>query len=89
MIMTMKDFLHIMFVRTTATGGSDYTSVSSNEVFPSGSTDTDTRCVNITLEDDEALERDETFTVTLTTSDPNVMLGQDVTTVTVVDNDGW
>ena len=71
-----------------ATIDSDYTSVSSDEVFTTGSTDNDTRCVNITIEDDEALERDETFTVTLTTSDPNVMLGQDMTTITIVDNDG-
>ena len=76
-----------ILVYNLATAQSDYTSVSSNRVFTSGSTDNDTRCVNITVEDDEALEGDETFTVTLTTSHPNVIIGQVMTTVTIMDND--
>lgn len=74
---------------TLATVDFDYTSVSSDVVFMSGSTDGDTRCVDITIEDDEALEINETFTLALTSSDPNVMFGQDMTTVIIVDNDGW
>ena len=68
--------------------GSDYTNVSTDEVFvPSSDTDV-MQCVNITIEDDEALEGDETFTVTLATSDPIVMLETNETTITIVDNDG-
>ena len=47
----------------------------------------DTVCVNITLLDDEALEGNQTFTVTLTTN-PEVELGNDVTTITITDDDG-
>ena len=44
-------------------------------------------CVNVNIIDDGALELDETFTVTLTTSDPAVILGNDATTITISDND--
>ena len=65
----------------------DYTSISSDEVFPSGSTD-GTMCVNITILDDTALEGNQSFTLTLTTSDPDVVLGNNVTIITITDNDG-
>ena len=45
-------------------------------------------CVSATITDDGALELDKTFTVTLTTSDPAVILGNDITTITITDNDG-
>ena len=67
---------------------SDYASVSSDEIFPSGSTDGDTACVNITILDDDILEGDHTFTVTLTTLDPDVMLGSNEATITIIDNEG-
>ena len=67
---------------------SDYTNISSDEVFPFGSTDNDTACVNITIMDDDILEGDHTFTVTLTTLDPDVMLGNHETTITIIDNEG-
>ena len=44
-------------------------------------------CVNVNITDDGALELDETFTVTLTTSDPAVTL-DNVTTIIITDNDG-
>ncbi len=67
--------------------GSDYVSGPSDVIFYSGSNNS-TACVNITILDDNALELEQTFTVTLTTSDPDVLLGSDVTTVTITDNDG-
>ena len=70
-----------------ALADSDYNSISSSMVFPAGSTDNATRCVGITVIDDSALEGDQTFTVTLTTSDPGVILGTNIATITIIDND--
>ena len=58
-----------------------------NEIFTSGSMHNATRCINVTIIDDGALEDDETFTVILTTSDLSVML-VNVTAITIIDNDG-
>ena len=56
--------------------------------FPSGSTDDTMRCLDVTIEDDTALEEEETFTVTLTTENTAVTLDNDETEVTILDNDG-
>ncbi len=61
---------------------------SSNVIFISGSTDNAVGCANISVLEDSALEGNQTFTVTLTTSDPDVMLGSDVAIITITDNDG-
>ena len=73
-----------------AMAGSDYTSVASTEVltFSSASADSATRCVEILIIDDSALERDQTFTVILETSFPGVLLGNTETTLNIADNDG-
>ena len=56
--------------------------------FTSGSMDNVTRCVDISIIDDNALEGEETFTVALTTFEHNVVLGNDLLIVTIIDNDG-
>ena len=43
-------------------------------------------CIDIGITEDEVLEGDQTFTVTLTTSDPNVLLGNNETTVFIMDS---
>ena len=68
--------------------GLDYTSVSFDVAFPSGSTDNATACVNINILDDDILEGDHTFTVTLTILDPDVMLDNNETTITIRDDEG-
>ena len=73
---------------SSAVEHSDYTSISSDIVFLSGSTNSTPECVNINITDDAALEGNQTFTVTLTTSDPDVLLGNDMTVITIEDNDG-
>ena len=74
---------------STALSSFDYISVSSAEVFTAGSTDNTTRCVDITIIDNNVLEGDKTFTVALTTADPDVMLlSAGETVVTITDNDG-
>lgn len=72
----------------TAMDGSDYIYISSNEFFTSGFTNGTTRCEDIIILDDNALEGNQTITVTLTTSDPDVVIGNHVITITITDNDG-
>lgn len=64
----------------TAIADSDYTGVSSNKIFSSGSTTGATKCVNITILNGDW---NENFTVTLTTSDPYVLLGTGVIVITI------
>jgi len=73
---------------STALGGYDYRTVSSGAIFTSGSMNNDTRCLNITIIDDNALEGVQSFTMMLTASDPDVVLGNDVMAMTIIDNDG-
>ena len=48
----------------------------------------DMECVNVNITDDDALELDEIFTVTWTTTDPAVTLVANITTIIITDNDG-
>ena len=58
----------------------DFTAVVNEMVdFPS------TSCLTITIIDDGVVEPDESFTVAVTSSDPAVILGDDVATVTIAD----
>jgi hypothetical protein len=71
-----------------AAADDDYITISEAVTFSAGSQDGDIECVDIFIVDDGALERNETFTLILTTSDPDVMLGNNVTTITIIDNEG-
>ncbi len=55
--------------------------------FSSGATDGITECLNINILDDDALEADQTFSVTLTEQDDDVDVGNIMMTVTITDND--
>jgi hypothetical protein len=44
--------------------------------------------VEIPILDDDASEGEQTFILTLTASDPDVMLGNNVTTITIIDDEG-
>ena len=73
----------------SAEDGSDYTAVSSPLTFPATtSTDDVMRCINVSITDDSVFEESETFTVTVTTTNPRVSLGNDYTTVNITDNEG-
>lgn len=50
--------------------------------------DNDTGCQNITIIDDNVLESEEYFNVTITTSNPNVVLENEVTVVSIADDEG-
>ena len=65
----------------------DYTFPPTNLTFFRGSTDSTSECANISITDDTALEGDQTFTVMLTTSDPDVAVRNSMTTITIEDND--
>ena len=71
-----------------AMAGFDYTSISVSQIFASGSANGTTRCVDIFVQDDEALEGNQTFTLAIATSDSNVVLGTDVTVISIMDDDG-
>ena len=66
--------------------GSDYTSTIMDVTFDPGST---MATVSVPISDDTAKELDEAFTATVSTTDSNVMIGDDDTAmVTILDNDG-
>ena len=46
------------------------------------------QCINISIVDDTALERDEVFSVILTTIDLSVILSPNISTALIIDNDG-
>ena len=64
----------------TALAGIDYDALSFDGIFE--------KCVNITIIKDDLFEFDETFTLVLNASDPNVNIGNNVTTITITDKDG-
>ena len=59
---------------------SDYTALTEMRTFSSGTLRV---CVSITLMGDNSNENSETFSVSLTSADGAVVLGQNVTTVTI------
>lgn len=45
-------------------------------------------CKNVTTEDDNILERTESFEILLSSDDPNVLIDSNTSSVTIIDNDG-
>ena len=45
-------------------------------------------CKNVTIEDDNILERTESFEILLSSDDPNVLIDSNTSSVTIIDNDG-
>ena len=79
----------VLLLCNLALAGFDYLSVFSVGTFNSGSKNGATRCVDISIIDDSALELQQAFEVILTTEDSQVILGSVVaTTITIMDNDG-
>ena len=69
-----------------AIDGLDFLGVSMDLVFTAGTSNGAMQCIGVAIADSPTVEEDETFTVTLTTSSPVVTLGNDITTVTIIDN---
>ena len=56
-------------------------------VFTAGTSNGTLQCINVTIIDDSLVESNETFTVTMTTSNSVVELGNNLTTITITDTD--
>ena len=74
----------------SAVAGSDYAEVMSMTfTISSGSTDGDmSECLDVSITDDALVEGNETFTVQLVVTTAGVTTGNDMTTVTITDNEG-
>lgn len=57
-------------------------------IFYTGSSNGATRCLGFVIGEDIALEENQNFTVTLKSTDTNVIVRTVVTTVEIIDNDG-
>ena len=81
--------VYLTTIEGTALNGSDYINILKEErVFqPSTAPDDLGVCWNITLQDDDVLEANETFSVTLIKNDTDVSLNGGTATVIVVDDD--
>ena len=71
----------------SATNCSDYLGVSMDLVFTAGTSNGTMQCINVTIIDDSLVEPNETFAVTLTTSNSDMELGENLTTITITDTD--
>ena len=62
-----------------------------NFMFAAGSTNEAQNCLDVTIDEDVLVEGSETFIVTLTlgTTGVGVTLANSMTTVTIMDNEGW
>ena len=73
---------HCLPLSVVHTAPVDFVPVTGNVIFfPS------TSCINVTINNDGLIEPDEFFTVGLSSMDPAVMLGNDVATVNIVNDD--
>ncbi len=57
-------------------------------VFPVGAATGNIQSVNITIADDDLVERSEDFLVEISSPDPDVLFDRDSASVTIADNDG-
>lgn len=79
----------IVILLASAEADLDYASTSVALIVPDNSTDEDmNQCINITITDDSILENAEIFAIVLETSEPHVMLGNNISFISIVDNDG-
>ena len=71
-----------------STAQSDYTLLDNTLQFPSGSGAEDNVCAMIAIITDVIVERNETFTVSLSTENSNDMITPNATLLTITDDDG-
>ena len=78
-------FLTLLFI-SLPSAGSDYTTISQQVTFlGAGST---RAAVRVPILDDSSIENNEIFTGVLSSSEPNVAIGDETATVTILDDDG-
>ena len=78
--------MHAYLIVPAASNGSDYKGVSMDLVFTAGTSNGTMQCIIVSISNTRTVEEDETFTVTLTTSN-SVILGNNVTAITITDAD--
>ena len=79
----MNDTFEGIVVCFSSTAGSDYMSVSMMITLSQSLTS-----VSVPILEDLTVESNETFSAVLTSTLPNVVLGENTATITIVDNDG-
>lgn len=91
-----KELYYTMYVRAHApihihvllyflsVAGEDYSALSVDIAIPAGETEYQ---VEVPLIDDEAVERDERFSVSLSTTDPALLISTEVARATIKDDD--
>ena len=72
-----------------STADRDYSAITTNEMFPPANS-SQQLCVAILLQQDMAVENNETFSIQLTTEDSQVTVSPEAntSTVTILDDDG-
>ena len=78
---------HLLNSPFTYTDGSDYTSIIEDAPFPAGSTSGDMQCVNISIIDDFAYEKNESFSVHIS-SEEEVYVPDPYVGVVIADDEG-
>ena len=84
----MNIHVHIYVSIYSALDGSDYTMLTMDVLFSAGAENMHTECVNISITNDNLLERNETFTVQLTSADLDVLTPDSMTYITITSEDG-
>ena len=80
-----KNRQHVMVLIFFFSVPSDYSSVSQDLTFSQSSS---RECVNVSIVNDDELENEEEFRMTLTTGEDRVNLDPNTTTVRITDDDG-
>ena len=68
----------------SCTAPADYSDMDGAVIFPSGNV---SQCITITVSDDDVLEGDEEFYVTVFTTDNDVIINNAVANISIADND--
>ena len=80
-------FKSVPLISVSAAAGVDYTSISVPLEFPVGSAANDMQCIQVIIMDNNMLEGDKIFTVTLNVISSLVMEGRNTTTTVIISND--
>ena len=80
----------ILYDFAATSGHGDYETLSMSVTFPTGSNDGTERCVSVNVHTDNAVESEEYFTVmlALVTTGTSFKIGNDTSTIVVMDSDG-
>ena len=83
----LSSYVHTLFIYVFPflAASLDYTPTPISVTFTAGQTDT---TVEVPIIDNSVVEDTEIFTAQLSTTNPNVMFGEDSASVTILDNDG-